>query len=256
MEDSGEVIKLSNGKTFPKKVYSEYTKEELTETIKCCKNYIDVIRTLKINKYYHTYLKKFVQENNIDITHFKKQYTNKSRRIEEIMVKDAAAYSSKSVKNYLIKNKLVNNECSICKILPIWNDKPLTLQLDHINGDHHDNRVENLRLICPNCHSQTDTFTGRNTRTKKQNKCSGCSKELKTDNVTGKCAECIGKEKHLCSICKKNPRPAKWTKCTPCRKSETGEYKLCKKCNEPIKRAYNNTEYHGKCFPGEPFKRD
>jgi hypothetical protein len=45
---------------------------------------------------------------------------------------------------------------------PNWNNKGLVLQLDHINGVHNDNRVENLRILCPNCHSQTDTFCAKN----------------------------------------------------------------------------------------------
>lgn len=55
-------------------------------------------------------------------------------------------------------------ECSECGIGAEWNDKPLTLQLEHINGVHNDNRLENLRLLCPNCHSQTTTFAGRSSR--------------------------------------------------------------------------------------------
>jgi hypothetical protein len=58
--------------------------------------------------------------------------------------------------------KLVANreyKCEICNISE-WQNKPLGLQVDHINGVHHDNRLENLRFICPNCHSQTETFCG------------------------------------------------------------------------------------------------
>ena len=55
-------------------------------------------------------------------------------------------------------------ECSQCGISE-WNNKPLTLELEHKNGNNRDNRVENLCLICPNCHSQTDTFRGRNINT-------------------------------------------------------------------------------------------
>ena len=56
-------------------------------------------------------------------------------------------------------------ECSACRISE-WNDNPLVLQLDHINGIKRDNRIENLRFLCPNCHSQTDTFAGKNVRRK------------------------------------------------------------------------------------------
>lgn len=55
-----------------------------------------------------------------------------------------------------------NNKCSICGIPSIWNNRPLTLQLDHVNGNHADNSKENCRMICPNCHTQTDTFGSRN----------------------------------------------------------------------------------------------
>ena len=51
-------------------------------------------------------------------------------------------------------------ECGIAK----WRERPLALALHHINGDRHDNRLDNLRLLCPNCHSQTENFAGRNRR--------------------------------------------------------------------------------------------
>src|SRR6266566_2322934 len=52
--------------------------------------------------------------------------------------------------------------CAECGQLPEWNGKPLVLQVDHVNGDPTDNRPENLRFLCPNCHTQTETFAGRN----------------------------------------------------------------------------------------------
>jgi len=51
--------------------------------------------------------------------------------------------------------------CAVCGNTGQWQGRPLTLQLDHANGKYDDNRLENLRWLCPNCHSQTETFAGR-----------------------------------------------------------------------------------------------
>ena len=68
------------------------------------------------------------------------------------------------VKKIVIENGFLDNECSICKLGPEWNGVKLVLQLDHINGIYNDNRIENLRILCPNCHSQTATYAGKNAR--------------------------------------------------------------------------------------------
>lgn len=60
----------------------------------------------------------------------------------------------------LLEFKCYGQDCGITH----WRGKPISLQLDHINGDNLDHRIENLRLLCPNCHSQTDTFAGKNKR--------------------------------------------------------------------------------------------
>lgn len=73
-----------------------------------------------------------------------------------------------SVRRTLLRDRLVREgflefKCAFCGI-DFWRGQPLSLELDHINGNKHDNRLENLRILCPNCHSQTETYSGRNVK--------------------------------------------------------------------------------------------
>ena len=65
------------------------------------------------------------------------------------------------LRRYIIKNNLIPYRCAICGAIE-WQGKTLSLELDHINGVNNDNRLENLRFLCPNCHSQTTTYGSRN----------------------------------------------------------------------------------------------
>lgn len=69
---------------------------------------------------------------------------------------------SKYLKKIIINNNLKSHTCEKCGIKDSWQNEPITLELDHINGIRSDNRLINLRFLCPNCHSQTTTFKGRN----------------------------------------------------------------------------------------------
>ena len=164
--------------------------------IGCCKNIHEILNTLKINRFYHKYLTKFIEDNTVDTSHFIKHGINpivRKTNIETKLVENSTGLNSTRIKQYLFKHNLVVNECAVCKMPPVWNGKPLTLQLDHINGNHYDNRVENLRLICPNCHSQTETYTGRNLKKHEEKCCQDCKKPVKKDSTTERCAECIAK---------------------------------------------------------------
>ena len=71
-------------------------------------------------------------------------------------------------KGGLCSNVCLDYKCDICGNEGEWQGKELVLQLDHINGNHLDHRLENLRFLCPNCHSQTETFCTRQPRTKSE----------------------------------------------------------------------------------------
>jgi len=79
---------------------------------------------------------------------------------------ERSKYRRISLKKRLVEEGYFEYKCSICGISK-WNNIPIILQLDHINGINDDNRIENLRLVCPNCHSQTDTYCGKSTKIKK-----------------------------------------------------------------------------------------
>jgi len=71
------------------------------------------------------------------------------------------------VKKRIMRDKLLDYKCSCCGLGDSWNGKMLSLQLDHINGINNDHRLENLRFLCPNCHTQQDTYAAKNIVNKK-----------------------------------------------------------------------------------------
>jgi 5-methylcytosine-specific restriction endonuclease McrA len=93
---------------------------------------------------------------------------NRKRKIptDQILVKDST-YARHNLKRRLIEEKLLLYKCSCCGNVGEYNNKPLVLQLDHINGINNDNRLENLRFLCPNCHAQSDTYAAKNIVNKK-----------------------------------------------------------------------------------------
>jgi hypothetical protein len=81
--------------------------------------------------------------------------------LQDILEGKHPQYQTNKLKKRLVKEGIIEYNCSMCKIKE-WNGKILVLELDHIDGNRTNHSVNNLRLLCPNCHSQTDTFRGKN----------------------------------------------------------------------------------------------
>lgn len=114
------------------------------------------------NKSSRTYkvVKKNLNDRNISLTdypHLYKKLGITIKKSNEDIFHQNSVYDRKDLKRKIIKEKILEYKCSICGISE-WLNKPLSLQLDHINGINNDNRIENLRFLCPNCHTQTPTW--------------------------------------------------------------------------------------------------
>lgn len=134
----------------------------------------EVLRAFNLDPYSgnHRTLQKRIKEDNFDLTKLNENrkcfYTEKLKKLRESTLKpldeifcENSTYSSHSLKKRILKEELLKEICVNCGLEKVWNGLPLNLQLDHINGISDDNRINNLRFLCPNCHSQTPTFAGR-----------------------------------------------------------------------------------------------
>lgn len=106
-------------------------------------------------------LKKRIELYDISTSHFTHKRCKTDWKDEEIFCEDSKVSQNKLRKTFK-KREFVPYRCNICGMEAVWNNKPLTLRLDHINGKNKDNRLENLQWVCPNCDSQQDTFGGKN----------------------------------------------------------------------------------------------
>lgn len=148
---------------------NRYEENELKDIVKECKSIAGVCRKLGIRPIggnYKTLKIKFLKWN-IDISHFtgKGWRTGNSKpvvsapKLEDVLVENSV-YNSNRLRKRLILEGYKENKCEQCG-LSLWNGKQIPLELEHVNGNNLDNRIENLKILCCNCHAQTDTYRGK-----------------------------------------------------------------------------------------------
>ncbi|WP_407839003.1 HNH endonuclease signature motif containing protein [Streptomyces sp. DSM 116496] len=155
---------------FEREEALKWTKEILAEAVAASTNMCEVLRRLGLEVVggHHTHISRRVKAFGIDTSHFTLPSTAgrpKVRRTpESILVRqdgtDARRMQSEHLKSALASLG-VPEQCAMCGIEPTWQGYPLPLEVDHIDGDWRNNQPDNLRLVCPNCHSTTDTYRGR-----------------------------------------------------------------------------------------------
>ena len=150
----------------------KYSDEQFIQAVKDNKSYAGVMKQLGIlpvGGNYNT-VKKKITELNLDISHFTGKGWNvglkfkpkQAQPLSEILVENSN-YQSYKLLRRLLKEEVKERVCENCGNSK-WLDNPIPLELHHINGTHTDNRLENLQVLCPNCHALTDNYRGKNTK--------------------------------------------------------------------------------------------
>lgn len=187
------------------------SKEDFQKLVYNCNSLKEILEKLNLYISSGNYrpLKRRLDDENIDYSHIKLGYgANKGKKfisknqtaLEDILIENSN-YSGGNLKKKLFKENLLLNKCYKCGLEPLWQGEKLTLQLDHINGNSRDNRLENLRILCPNCHTQTETYGSKNKKMgAKINISNYCSCGVKISKKATSCKSCAGVKNHSTKI--------------------------------------------------------
>jgi len=150
----------------------KYTDEQFIEAVKDSLSMAEVMRKIGIfvgGSNYKTVRRK-IKEFNLDITHFTGAAWNQGERyrpikeaqpIDEILVENSTFINSNHLKERLFKEGIKELKCECCNNTE-WMGQPIALELHHVSGIKDDLRIENLQILCPNCHAFTDNYRGKN----------------------------------------------------------------------------------------------
>lgn len=151
----------------------KWSPDDLFEIVKDSTSYRQVLSKLGLRPTGGNYVqvKRHITQLSISTAHFKGHAWNKGvkgisihRRTLEEILKQNTQFQSYKLKKRLVHAGIKEEKCELCGWCERSIDGRIPLELDHINGDRYDNRIENLRILCPNCHSLQPTHRGKNIR--------------------------------------------------------------------------------------------
>lgn len=194
-----------------KNVVNKETAEEICKRVYSIADFCRMVGWKPTGANYRTFYK-YVKEYNLDTSHFTGQKSNLGNKHNIGLSKGEFFRKDKLIKSKDIIKKLLSigreYRCEKCGITE-WCGEEITLQVHHIDGDHFNNELDNLQLLCPNCHTQTDSYAGKkNKRGEKTTKyirprkhtCKQCGKPLLREPKTGLCKECLTKSQKSASF--------------------------------------------------------
>ncbi|MGV9250814.1 HNH endonuclease signature motif containing protein [Streptomyces sp. NPDC003697] len=154
----------------------KWTREVLEPVVAASSSVNEVLRRLGLDVVggHHTHISRRIRACGIDTSHFTPGVrTERTRRdrprrtAADLLVEETSAHALR-IPNSRLRRALtesgVREQCALCGADGTWLGSPLPLEVDHIDGNWRNNRIGNLRLLCPNCHSATDTYRGRGKR--------------------------------------------------------------------------------------------
>lgn len=148
--------------------FRKYTEEQMINAIKNSSSYAQALKLLNVAPHGGNYrtIKNYVEKLRLDVSHFtgqgwaKGQIIGEKRPIEDYL-SNKNFIQSHSLKLKLFNSNLKNRQCEIC-LSTNWQNQPIPLELHHIDGNHKNNNLTNLQILCPNCHAITDNYRGKN----------------------------------------------------------------------------------------------
>jgi hypothetical protein len=140
---------------------------QLIDAIPKCKSFTEVAKFLGMSKSTNTLLRKRAEQLGLNYSHFKGSGITPKPLNEILVLSDKEMQCTHRLKLRLIKENYFDHKCYRCGLTE-WNNLPTPIELEHINGNRCDNRLENLTLLCPNCHAQTETYRAKNIKKSKK----------------------------------------------------------------------------------------